>query len=393
MAPIFRHRGKLLPLIYLSRLLKREAIEHDDGMIHIIVLQVEGRQFGLVVDRICDTQEIVVKPLGQQLKHLACYGGATIMGDGQPALILDVAGVAKLAGLEAKANPVLLSTVQARSPEETSELLLFRAGSHLRLGLPLSIINRLEEIPVEALEFAAGQRVVAYRGELLPLVHVASALGTGEECALPTSGRLKVVVVNGGALHGDSRVGLVVDEILDIVEGVIQIMRTSSNPAILGSAVIGGGVTDLLDVTALQDKTRSQWSRTATTNLCPQRVLSYDPRPVSREMTHALLISAGHRNRHVTSAAEMHTALAESGVDLLMVADDGTGIPEWWDALRRQDARCSKIPQVVLMNTDEAAKSADKEADDIDIVIDRHDRAGVLCAIQRLVEPYGKRAA
>lgn len=390
-AAIFRHRGKLLPLIYLSQLLKRATNDSKVGQINVIILQVTGRQFGLVVDSICDTQEIVVKPLGQQLKQLACYGGATIMGDGRPALILDVGGIARLAGLEAKTQQAPLSNALTKSAGPTSELLLFRAGDHHRLGLPLSIVNRLEEILVESMELAAGQHVVSYRGELLPLFHVAAFLQKDWQATdLPKTAKIKVVVIN----NGDRRLGLIVDEIIDIVEGEIDIMRSSTDPLVMGSAVIGGSVTDLLDVSAINDKASQSWSRPRGLGGATRRVLFYDPQPISREMTRTLLGSAGYAQSHISSAAEGSSVLNEGAVDVMLVADTGGGVPAWWTTLRTQDSRLMSVPQIVVKDLQADVAATNRMEDKQTAAVHRQDRASLLQMIAEAIEPeFGKRAA
>ena len=114
-----------------------------------MVLQAEDRQFGLVVDGINDTQEIVVKPLGKQLKGLTVYAGATIMGDGRVALILDVLGIGQRSGVLAESREQARAAAEQKTQAgiEQQRLLLFRAGSFERLAVPLSLVARLEEFP------------------------------------------------------------------------------------------------------------------------------------------------------------------------------------------------------------------------------------------------------
>ena len=180
--PVVHHRGRLLPLVYLNRVLGiplRHQEAQGEEVVSIVVVQAENRQMGLVVDHIRDTQEIVVKPLGRQLKGLTCYVGATIMGDGLPALILDVAGLARLGGLMGQSR---LQEADADGVEENEaagrmqKLLLFRAGRFDRLAVPLSLVARLEEVEGERVERAAGRTVLHYRGDILPLVSLRSVL-------------------------------------------------------------------------------------------------------------------------------------------------------------------------------------------------------------------------
>ncbi len=260
--PVFHHRSKLLPLVYLSRVLgRRKALSASARIsepVNIIVVQAENRQLGLVVDRICDTQEIVVKPLGRQLKGLVSYVGATIMGDGRPALILDVAGLARLAGLGGQARD-LAPAEEAMTFSPTSQpqmMLLFRAGPYERLAVPLALVDRLEEINTAQVERAAGRSVLYYRGDILPLVAVGTVIGPVAANALLIDGQTQVIVFASGT----RRLGLIVDQILDIVHEPLTALRTTATVAgLLGSAVIGGRITDLLDLDALVASTGESW--------------------------------------------------------------------------------------------------------------------------------------
>jgi two-component system chemotaxis sensor kinase CheA len=259
---VFHHRSRLLPLVYLSRVLGRSrplsASSKFTEPVNIVVVQAENRQLGLVVDRICDTQEIVVKPLGRQLKGLVSYVGATIMGDGRPALILDVAGLARLAGLGGQTREVApLDDVVIDSPTSQPQMmLLFRAGPYERLAVPLALVDRLEEIDLAQVECAAGRSVLYYRGDILPLVAIGTLIGP-VVAAVSVIGKQSQVIVFAS---GTRRLGLVVDQILDIVDEPITALRTTTNvTGLLGSAVIGGRITDLLDLDALVASTGESW--------------------------------------------------------------------------------------------------------------------------------------
>ena len=225
-------------------------------LVNIVVLQADDRQFGLVVDEINDTEEIVVKPLGKQLKGLTTFAGATIMGDGRVALILDILGLAQKArvvveardhGRAEKATPV------CEQGEQHHTLLLLRGPNGSRMAVPLGLVSRLEEFPRSAIEHSGGQQVVQYRDEIMPLVSVAEVLAERRAITreLADSGELipqneKVQVV----VHSDQgrNVGLVVDRILDIVDADLGKQRRATRAGTLGSVVVQGHVTELLDV-------------------------------------------------------------------------------------------------------------------------------------------------
>lgn len=256
-APVYRLRGCLLPLVYLKSVLAgshrpeaagqsgRAGSVLEGQSINIVVLQADGRQFGVVVDEINDTEEIVVKPLGKQLKGISCFAGATIMGDGTVALILDVLGLAQEARIISETNDRAL-TEKAEGEahaDERQTLLLCNAGENGRLAIPLSTVARLEEFPRKAIERAGGQDVVQYRGQILPLIQVSQFLSSaamGTEQPDPVQ-----VVVYAEAGHS---VGLVVSRINDIVQENLIVKRDVPRLGIVGSAVIQNKVTDLLDV-------------------------------------------------------------------------------------------------------------------------------------------------
>jgi two-component system chemotaxis sensor kinase CheA len=243
-APVYRLRGRLLPLVYLSRELGLGDPAPAEA-VNIVVLQADDRQFGLVVDGINDTEEIVVKPLGKALKGLTAYAGATIMGDGRVALILDVLGLAQRSGVvSAVRDRALAAAAQADADrrEATAQLLLLGLG-HRRLAVPLDLVARLEEIPADAVEWADGAEVVQYRGAIMPIVRLSTALVTPSDA--DPAGVMQVVVY----ARGGRSVGLVVDRILDVVAAAVP--RGDGRHGILGSAVIQNRVTDLLDVPGL----------------------------------------------------------------------------------------------------------------------------------------------
>ena len=254
--PVHRLRGQLLPLVYLDQELKyrsRDKNENreDSERANIVVLQAEDRQFGLVVDAINDTEEIVVKPLSKQMKTINAFAGATIMGDGRVALILDVMGLAQRANVVGENRERGVTEKEAEAAREASEkqtMLLMQCGDHGRMAMKLSLVARLEEFKAESIETAGEQEVVQYRGEILPLLRVAKALQLEDQRPMDDkNGTTEVVVYS----EDGKRVGLVVDRIVDIVEESVVVQRPSKKEGLLGSAVIQQKVTDLLDVPSL----------------------------------------------------------------------------------------------------------------------------------------------
>jgi two-component system, chemotaxis family, sensor kinase CheA len=246
-SPVLRRRGRLLPLVYLNQALALGANESAE-VVNIVVLQAEDRQFGLVVDSILDTQEIVVKPLGKQLKKADCFAGATIMGDGGVALILDVARVGRRAGVVLEREGSDSRQEQERhAAADSKTYLLFRAAGLRRAAVPLAEVSRLEEFPQSSIESAAGRPVIQYRGEILPLISLGRVLGITHKESAFTRDPVQVVVFR----LGDRSVGLLVDEIIDIVADNIE--SAGAAKGVLRSTRIGKKVTDLLDLKALTE--------------------------------------------------------------------------------------------------------------------------------------------
>jgi len=263
-SPVHRLRGQLLPLIYLSQTLRTCPTGQDNpsqvvsraatGLqnVNIVVLQAEGRQFGVVVDDILDTEEIVVKPLGKQLKGISMYSGATIMGDGRVALILDVLGLAQRAKVirETRETPREKNHGEVRKQGRDDEhaLLLARNGHDGRVAIPLSLVARLEEFPATVVERTGNQEVMQYRGQVIPLIRLSRVLASshaGQEIA--ESGSIRVVIY----CEGGRTVGLVVDEIVDIVEQHTAVESLAPRAGVVGSFVTQRRITDLLDVPAI----------------------------------------------------------------------------------------------------------------------------------------------
>ena len=246
-APVYRLRGQLLPLIYLSEELKVKK-KDDNDKVNIVVLQADERQFGLVVEGVRDTEEIVVKPLSQQLKGIPAFSGATIMGDGKVALILDVMGLAQSARVVTQTRQrARLESSEKGDGKETDKqtLLLFGIGEKGRMAIPLSMVARLEEFKQADIEKSGAQDVVQYRGEIMPLIYL-SKIFNGDTSYTERETLQAVVYTKNGR-----SVALVADKILDIVEESITIKRASNRKGTLGTMVVQNLVTDLLDAESI----------------------------------------------------------------------------------------------------------------------------------------------
>ena len=344
--PVYRRRGSLLPIAYLNQVLGLPATAGSE-VVNMVILQADNRQFGLVVDGINDTQEIVVKPLGKQLKSVAEYAGATIMGDGKVALILDVLGIGQSSGVmaESRERTRTVSEQKDQGSGERQRLLLFRSGSFERLAVPLSLVARLEEFPLSSIEHAGRGLVVQYRERILPLIPLRSALGCAGSEPDCSPDPVQVVVFN----DGDRGVGLVVDQILDVAEEVVTVRQKSACRGILGSAVVGKRVTDFLDLNYVLHLDADRWMGSDGTVDSGKRVLVTEPSTFSRGLIRNDLNMAGYRVTEAGGPEEAVRGLEQQTVDVVVAAADlrADGASPLISAMRRH-AAWGAIPVLAL---------------------------------------------
>ena len=245
----YRLRGRLLPLVQLNQILKNNGERHSE--LDIVVLQADDNQFGLVVDKIHNTEEIVVKTLESLLKNIKVFSGATIMGDGEIVLILDVMGLAQNALLVSGKDPrnKLLDSVSSsqNKNEEDQDMLIVSLGNNRRMAIRLVDVARLEGVKRSDLETSGQEQVVQYRGEIMPLINISKLFNMSQEL-LETRDKLEVVV----HIHEGKSLGLVVEGILDIVQGTIDSKRTSLN--LLGTIITNNAVVDTINVKSIVGK-------------------------------------------------------------------------------------------------------------------------------------------
>jgi two-component system chemotaxis sensor kinase CheA len=353
--PVYRRRGSLLPIAYLNQVLGLKAADQAEA-VSMVVLQVEDQQFGLVVDGINDTQEIVVKPLGKQLKGLTLYAGATIMGDGRVALILDVLGIGQRSGVLGEFLEQSRASGQQAAQSEIAQqrLLLFRAGSFARLAVPLSLVARLEEFPQSVIEHASGGEVVQYRNRILPLVSLRRVLEphAADPDQLPDP--IQVVVFT----DGDSSVGMVVDEILDVTEEAVTVRQGSERNGLLGSAVVGKQVTDFLDLHEVIRTAGGNWFESTDREVIGRRILVADASAFARGMVRSGLDMAGYVVLEASNLEEALERLSQQLVDVVLVALDlpPEGASVLLKAIRRR-VEWAKIPVMALADSADQAQT------------------------------------
>jgi two-component system chemotaxis sensor kinase CheA len=376
---VLRLRNKLLPLMHLKKLLKiDDGTSSDPENGFIVVTQVGSQTFGIVVDGVFHTEEIVVKPMSTKLRHIDMFSGNTILGDGAVIMIIDPNGIAKAlgaAGSTAQGMADENAASHANMGEQLTSLLVFRAGSAQPKAVPLGLVTRLEEISTDKIELSNGRYMVQYREQLMPLVQMNGV-------NVQTAGSQPILVF---ADDGRS-MGLVVDEIIDIVEERLHIEVAGSGEGILGSAVIKGQATEVIDVGHFLPMAFADWfsrkeMRPAATS---QSVLLVDDSAFFRNMLAPVLKAAGYRVRVVPNAQEGLTALRSGQAFDVVLTDiempDMNGF-EFAEVIRA-DQHLSTMPIIALSSmVSPAAIERGRQAGFHDYVA-KFDRPGLIAALK-----------
>jgi two-component system, chemotaxis family, sensor kinase CheA len=255
-----------------------------------------------------DTEEIVVKPVAPILRHVTMFSGNTILGDGSVIMILDPNGIARATGtgVGSEIRGGAASTVETSGFGERTAMLLFRAGSAQKMAVPLGLVARLEDIPRDKIELSAGAPVTQYRGKLMPLIALSGTIDAEKphQAVLVFTDR-------------DRSMGLMVDEIIDVVEeDRLDIQLSGARPGLLGTGVIAGAATDVIDTGYWLTQAWKDWFRDApraSKAQGPRRVLVVEDSAFFRQLLVPSLGAAGYRATAAASAAEA-LKLREAGV-------------------------------------------------------------------------------
>jgi two-component system chemotaxis sensor kinase CheA len=378
-ALVLRLRDKLLPLLSLSQLLKLPKPNDANGEAFVVVMQVGASLFGIVVDDVMHTEEIVVKPVAASLRDIKVLGGNTILGDGAVIMILDPNGIADSIGATREDRTIDDFVTKEKAPGDDTpksvSMLIFRSGSGSLKAVPLSLVTRLEEIDVAKIERSSGRPMVQYRGGLMPLV------AADESAKLAQDGTQPLLVFTDGGRS----VGLIVDEIVDIVEDRLEIKVTSETPGVLGSAIIREQATEVIDVAHFLPLGFADWFHGKQGNTRERKKLLFvDDSAFFRNMLAPVLQAAGYDVTALASGKEA-LALVERGArfdvavtDIEMPEMDGYALAE---ALRG-NARTAHLPVIALSSSLSGAAVSKSEHAGMHAYIAKFDRRGLLQALK-----------
>jgi len=376
---VLRLRDKLLPLARLSHLLGGETVgDVESGF--IVVTQVGSQTFGIVVDNVFHTEEIVVKPMSSKLRHIAMFSGNTILGDGAVIMIIDPNGVSQALGSTMTSQMVADEAMTGQpvsASEQATSLLVFRAGSSHLKAVPLALITRLEEIDARKIELSNGRHMIQYRGQLMPLISMDASVSVKGEGAQP------LLVFSDGSRS----MALVVDEIVDIVEDRLDIQVTSDNAGVLGSAIIKGQATEIIDVGHFLPLAFEDWFRRKEQpgrSVAARSVLLIDDSPFFRNMLAPVLQAAGYEVTATGSAQEALAMLKDGATfdvaitDIDMPEMDGF---EFAEAVRA-DARTAYLPIIALSSVVSAVAIERGRQVGFHDYVAKFDRQGLIAALK-----------
>lgn len=381
-AEVLRLRNSLLPVVRLSTLLGVEAsdeevVSHNESTF-VVVTQVGTQSFGIVVDEVFHTEEIVVKPMSGMLKDVSMFSGNTIMGDGSVIMIVDPNGVAQAIGQatpESNAIEAGAAAVAKTDPNMMS-LLIFEAGSNDPKAVPLSLVTRLEEFAVSDIERAGDRHMVQYRGRLMPLVYV------NPRSAEKTDGDLPMLVF----AEEERVMGLVVDRIVDIVEDKLDLQVDSEGPGFLGSAIIKGKATEVLDVGHFLPMAFADWfERKEQVRNGARKLLYAEDSPFFRNMIVPVLMGAGYEVTVVEDGIEAYELIKAGEIFNVVVTDIEMPNMDGFTLARFiQDHETAKNWPVIALSsfTGPASEERAKQVGMFEFVA-KFDRPGLLNALKR----------
>ncbi len=282
---VYRLRDKLLPIVRLDEVMKRNkpftgadrssiteenrqrqekyladiAGAGEDGAaqephsLNFIVVNVSNNSFGLVVDKVIGTEEIVVKPVHPAVKSLGCYAGSTVMGDGRVALILDVQGVARHAGVNFDGAKEAIQDRSTLRTTDTQRVLLFKSGPTEQLAAPLFIIKRIETIKTENIEHIGGREYITIEGQSTLILRPDRYLAV-----TPTEDKKEMfLIIPRVARHP---FGVLVSQLLDTIETTVELNTESyAEEGLLGTAIIKDKMTLFLDIDSIIRKAEPSW--------------------------------------------------------------------------------------------------------------------------------------
>ncbi len=340
----YRLRGEIIPVIRLSKVLGLET--ESNGNESLVILNTGAMDFGLMVDGIWDSEEIVVKPLGKHFKEITVYAGATIMGDGRVALILDVVGLSRKVGLKVEEVDRIKEEAALQTVKEDDQqfILLFNVSPEEQFAIPLALVARLDKIAADKIEFVGGKEIVQYRGRSVPIIRLENYLPIQP---LPEQDEYHLLVF----AEGENEVAFLVSRIVDSIQTSVDLdERLYQIEGVLGSSIIKGKTTLFLDVYKIIEMHDPYFFvKVVPTEERPYRLLLAEDSPFFRQMIANYLASAGYEVETACDGEEAWEKLQKESFDALITDIEMPRLNGLELAKRiRADARLAELPIMAL---------------------------------------------
>ena len=282
----FRLRGEIIPVLSLSKVLNRPQQSQEKNL---VILNAGDRFFGLLVDQIYDSEEIVVKPLGRWFKNIPLYSGATIMGDGKLALILDIVGLMKMLGVALEELEKGLAEEKVLTIEETQFILIFEVGKD-NFAVPLALISRLDKVKSDQITTIGGKEVLLYKGKVIPILRIENYL----PISYPEYGEEVSVLF---FTEREKTVGIICSRIVDTLETTLEVDTTIyQQPGVIGHRIIHDRTVLFLDIFKIIEMFDPEWfivKRKEEETLEPKMFLLAEDSPFFQNLIKNYLTQAG----------------------------------------------------------------------------------------------------
>lgn len=408
-APMYRLRGNILPLVDLDKVLGiKKQTQSEPSIVNIAVLNAEHCSFGLIVEEVQDTADIVVKPINRLLKSLQVYSGATVLGDGSIALILDVLGLSKVADLgkeqSADADRNKAEENKKRIASETQDYLLVRVNSPAKHAIVLGYVNRLEEFETSKIEFSGDQRVIRYGDVILPLISAGQRLGYPSDNASSKLEKFPVVVIErAGRLFG-----LEVDEILDTLSTSLEMAPAfSGRRGLLGNLntkdeliVVVDPFEMILEAFPALKPVLAQGAKVTAVqatakHLGPTRILLVEDTPFFRRAIANVLTAAGHELTLANDGQEALEILNRGDAQFdLIVSDIEMPQLNGFDLARavRANPKLATLPMLAISSRADSSHVSKGVAAGFNVYLEKLQSEVLLKSIEELMQTSGRAA-
>lgn len=315
--PVLRLRDRIIPLLKSGVLLNSKEDDIDDSKKSIAIITAGSTCYGIIIDHIFDTEEVVIKSVSSVLKSADIFSGNTILGNGEVIMILDPVAIARRFNVEKEATNLdiqnNINTAETKHKAETASMLIFKAGKGIEKAIPLAMVHRLQVFDSQRISHSADKMIVQNNGKLVQLLFVD-----------PDSQKLSDKEVTSLMLsddRSDSSIGLVIDQVIDIVEGELELAESTNRGGILGSMILGGCTVDIIDIAYYLEENSSDWFSQKT----------HSQKPFVHK--HLKNVQSKERNRnpepqnseyHIMTAKNVSQNYSVSGKASILVVDDSS---------------------------------------------------------------------